>query len=49
MDITSLLLLLLAALGILSGNATVTIPMLILLLLRIAHVNQAFPGWRNTG
>ncbi|MEK3786710.1 MULTISPECIES: DUF441 domain-containing protein [Paenibacillus] len=49
MDITSLLLLLLAALGILSGNATVTIPMLILLLLRIAHVNQAFPWLEKYG
>lgn len=43
MDITSLLLLGLAALGIISSNSPVTIAMVVLLLLRVLGLQQAFP------
>lgn len=42
-DISSLILLGLAGLGIISGNSTVTIAMVILLLLRVTHLQSLFP------
>ncbi|MVO98443.1 DUF441 domain-containing protein [Paenibacillus lutrae] len=48
-DTTSLLLLGLALLGLLSSNATVTIAMLVLLLLRVMNVHQAFPFLEKYG
>ncbi|RRJ67718.1 DUF441 domain-containing protein [Paenibacillus oralis] len=43
MDVTSLLLLLLAALGIFSSNMPITVAMIVLLLLRVLHLNSTFP------
>ncbi len=43
MDYSSLILLVLAGLGIVSGNSTVTIAMVVLLLLRVTHFHTAFP------
>lgn len=48
-DVTSLLLLLMAALGIFSGNATITIAMIVLLLLRVLHLDQTFPWLEKYG
>ncbi|WP_178075936.1 DUF441 domain-containing protein [Paenibacillus oralis] len=42
-DVTSLLLLLLAALGIFSSNMPITVAMIVLLLLRVLHLNSTFP------
>ncbi|WP_342561323.1 DUF441 domain-containing protein [Paenibacillus sp. FSL R7-0345] len=49
MDITSLLLLGLAALGILSSNSPVTIAMVVLLLLRVLGLQQTFPWLEKHG
>lgn len=49
MDITSLLLLGLAALGIISSNSPVTIAMAVLLLLRVLRLQQAFPWLEKYG
>ncbi|WP_410510937.1 DUF441 domain-containing protein [Paenibacillus sp. BR2-3] len=49
MDMTSLLLLGLAALGIISSNSPVTIAMVVLLLLRVLGVHQAFPWLEKNG
>ncbi|OMG49229.1 hypothetical protein BK140_12985 [Paenibacillus macerans] len=43
MDVTALLLLLLAALGIFSSNMPITVAMIVLLLLRVLHLNSMFP------
>ncbi|MUG21698.1 DUF441 family protein [Paenibacillus macerans] len=43
MDVTALLLLLLAALGIFSSNMPITVAMIVLLLLRVLHLNSTFP------
>ncbi|CAM3457948.1 DUF441 domain-containing protein [Marinicrinis lubricantis] len=48
-DIPALTLLLLAALGIVSKNATVTIAMVVLLLLRLLHADKAFPFLEKHG
>ncbi|OBZ18232.1 hypothetical protein A8L34_01190 [Bacillus sp. FJAT-27264] len=49
MDMTSLLLLGLAALGIVSNNSPVTIAMVVLLLIRVLGLNQAFPWLEKYG
>lgn len=49
MDITSLLLLGFAALGIISSNSPVTIAMVFLLLLRVLGLQQAFPWLEKYG
>jgi uncharacterized membrane protein (DUF441 family) len=49
MDMTSLLLLGLAALGIISNNSPVTIAMVVLLLLRVLGLHQAFPWLEKNG
>ncbi|ULO09962.1 DUF441 domain-containing protein [Paenibacillus sp. 19GGS1-52] len=49
MDLTSLLLLGLAALGIISSNSPVTIAMVVLLLLRVLGLQQAFPWLEKYG
>jgi uncharacterized membrane protein (DUF441 family) len=49
MDITSLILLLLAALGIISSNTPITVAMIILLLLRVLKLQQAFPWLEKYG
>jgi uncharacterized membrane protein (DUF441 family) len=49
MDMTSLLLLGLAALGIISSNSPVTIAMVGLLLLRVLGLQQAFPWLEKYG
>ncbi|AIQ47658.1 membrane protein [Paenibacillus sp. FSL R7-0273] len=49
MDITSLLLLGLAALGIISSNSPVTIAMVVLLLLRVLGLQQTFPWMEKHG
>lgn len=49
MDVTSLLLLGLAALGILSSNSAVTIAMVVLLLLRVLGLQQTFPWLEKYG
>lgn len=48
-DTPSLILLLFAALGLISSNSTVTIAMVVLLLLRVTHLNQAFPWIEKYG
>ncbi|MFS0837508.1 DUF441 domain-containing protein [Paenibacillus sp. 1P03SA] len=48
-DMPSILLLGLALLGLLSSNSTVTIAMLVLLLLRVMNVHQAFPFLEKYG
>lgn len=48
-DIPALLLLLLAALGIFSKNATVTISMLVLLLIRVTNMHKVFPFLEKHG
>ncbi|MNN60668.1 hypothetical protein D3C81_1758650 [compost metagenome] len=49
MDITSLLLLGLAALGVVSSNSPVTIAMVVLLLLRVLGLQQTFPWLEKYG
>jgi uncharacterized membrane protein (DUF441 family) len=49
MDMTSLLLLVFAALGIISSNTPVTVAMVFLLLLRVLNVTQAFPWLEKYG
>ncbi|WP_422657197.1 DUF441 domain-containing protein [Paenibacillus sp. EC2-1] len=49
MDVTSLILLGMAALGILSNNTTITIAMLALLLIRVTGFQQAFPWLEKYG
>ncbi|MFC3746461.1 DUF441 domain-containing protein [Paenibacillus sp. GCM10012306] len=49
MDMTSLLLLGLAALGIVSNNSPVTIAMVVLLLIRVLGLHQAFPWLEKNG
>ncbi|MNE47264.1 hypothetical protein D3C76_38670 [compost metagenome] len=48
-DITSLLLLLLAALGIFSNNMPITVAMIVLLLLRVLHMQYMFPWLEKYG
>ncbi|KJD46859.1 DUF441 domain-containing protein [Paenibacillus terrae] len=49
MDYSSLILLVLAGLGIVSGNSTVTIAMVVLLLLRVTHFHTAFSWLEKYG
>ncbi|KAF6580923.1 DUF441 domain-containing protein [Paenibacillus sp. EKM212P] len=49
MDYSSLILLVLAGLGIVSGNSTVTIAMVVLLLLRVTNFHTAFPWLEKYG
>lgn len=49
MDYSSLILLVLAGLGIVSGNSTVTIAMVVLLLLRVTSFHSAFPWLEKYG
>ncbi|MFC9708081.1 DUF441 domain-containing protein [Paenibacillus sp. NPDC056933] len=49
MDMTSLLLLVFAALGIISSNTPVTVAMIFLLFLRVLNLNQAFPWLEKYG
>ncbi|TQR98956.1 DUF441 domain-containing protein [Paenibacillus ottowii] len=49
MDYSSLILLVLAGLGIISGNSTVTIAMVVLLLLRVTSFYTAFPWLEKYG
>lgn len=49
LDISSLILLGLAGLGIISGNSTVTIAMVILLLLRVTQLQSLFPWIEKYG
>lgn len=48
-DTSSLVLLLFAALGILSGNTSITIAVLVLLLLRVTNLHQTFPWLEKYG
>ncbi|SDE64495.1 Uncharacterized membrane protein, DUF441 family [Fontibacillus panacisegetis] len=48
-DITSFLLLLLAALGIFSNNMPITLAMIVLLLLRVLHMHYMFPWLEKYG
>ncbi|CAH0121611.1 MULTISPECIES: DUF441 domain-containing protein [unclassified Paenibacillus] len=48
-DMPSLLLLILAALGLMSSNATFSIAMVVLLLLRLTHLHQMFPWIEKYG
>ncbi|WP_028596004.1 DUF441 domain-containing protein [Paenibacillus assamensis] len=49
MDTPALILLILAGLGLLSGNSTVTIAMVILLLLRVTQMHTLFPWIEKYG
>ncbi|KKO53345.1 DUF441 domain-containing protein [Paenibacillus sp. DMB20] len=49
MDVTSLILLALAALGIISSNSPVTIAMIVLLLIRVTGLQQVFPWLEKYG
>ncbi|GIO29884.1 MULTISPECIES: DUF441 domain-containing protein [Paenibacillus] len=49
MDFTSLILLLLAALGIISSNTPITIAVIVLLLIRVLHLQQLFPWLEKYG
>lgn len=49
LDLSALVLLLLAALGIISKNMTVTIAMVVLVLLRILNLNRWFPFLEKHG
>ncbi|MBP1175922.1 uncharacterized membrane protein (DUF441 family) [Paenibacillus sp. PvR133] len=49
MDYSSLILLVLAGLGIVSGNSTVTIAMVVLLLVRVTSFHSAFPWLERYG
>ncbi|UUZ81107.1 DUF441 domain-containing protein [Paenibacillus sp. P26] len=48
-DVSALILLLFAALGVISHNSSVTIAMVFLLLLRAAGLHQAFPWLEKNG
>ncbi|CAG7645084.1 DUF441 domain-containing protein [Paenibacillus allorhizosphaerae] len=48
-DMPSIVLLILAALGILSSNSSVTIAVVVLLLVRVVHLHQAFPWIEKYG
>ncbi|WP_179013400.1 DUF441 domain-containing protein [Paenibacillus sp. 79R4] len=48
-DMTSLLLLLMAALGIFSNNMPITVAMIVLLLLRVLHIQFMFPWLEKYG
>ncbi|GAA0394478.1 DUF441 domain-containing protein [Paenibacillus motobuensis] len=48
-DMTSLLLLLMAALGIFSSNMPITVAMIVLLLLRVLHMQFMFPWLEKYG
>lgn len=48
-DVTALLLLLMAALGIFSSNMPITVAMIVLLLLRVLHLNNTFPWLEKYG
>lgn len=48
-DFTSLLLLLMAALGIFSNNMPITVAMIVLLLLRVLHMQFMFPWLEKYG
>lgn len=48
-DMTALVLLLLAALGIFSSNMPVTVAMIVLLLLRVLHLHYTFPWLEKYG
>lgn len=48
-DMPSLILLLFAALGIISGNTSVTVAMVVLLLLKVLNLQQAFPFLEKYG
>jgi len=48
-DMASLVLLLIAALGVLSNNSTITIAMIALLLLRTMNLHQVFPWLEKYG
>ncbi|WP_198524749.1 DUF441 domain-containing protein [Paenibacillus phocaensis] len=48
-DVTALLLLLLAALGIFSNNMPITVAMIVLLLLRVLHLQYTFPWLEKYG
>lgn len=48
-DVTSLVLLLFAALGIFSGNMPITVAMVVLLLLRVTGMQQVFPWLEKYG
>lgn len=48
-DLPALVLLLLAALGVISNNATVTISMIVLLLLRVLNLHKTFPFLEKYG
>ncbi|GJM80900.1 UPF0756 membrane protein [Paenibacillus sp. HMSSN-139] len=48
-DVTALLLLLLAALGIFSNNMPITVAMIVLLLLRVLHMHYTFPWLEKYG
>lgn len=49
MDYTALLLLVLAGLGIFSGNSSVTLAMVVLLLLRVMNLQHTFPWLEKYG
>ncbi|WP_209847360.1 DUF441 family protein [Paenibacillus sediminis] len=49
MDYSSLILLLFAALGLISSNTPITIAMIVLLFIRITHLHQAFPWLEKYG
>ncbi|MBN3525787.1 DUF441 domain-containing protein [Paenibacillus apiarius] len=49
LDISSLILLGMAGLGIISGNSTITIAMIVLLLLRVTNLNSLFPWIEKYG
>lgn len=49
MDVTSLLLLAFAALGIISSNTPITIAVVVLLLIRVTGMQQAFPWLEKYG
>ncbi|ALS22734.1 MULTISPECIES: DUF441 domain-containing protein [Paenibacillus] len=49
LDMPSLILLLFAALGILSSNTSITVAMVVLLLLRALNLHQAFPFLEKHG
>ncbi|MFD1177297.1 DUF441 domain-containing protein [Paenibacillus puldeungensis] len=48
-DVTALLLLVMAALGIFSSNMPITVAMIVLLLLRVLHLNNTFPWLEKYG
>ncbi|MCZ8511875.1 DUF441 domain-containing protein [Paenibacillus filicis] len=48
-DLPSVILLIFAALGIISNNSSITIAVVFLLLLRVTHLHQAFPWIEKYG